>query len=258
MLVAPLVVPLVVDVVLTYPSGRALTPIARAVVLGTYAEAALVTVVSALFRNPFHDPNAWANDTGNVLVVRSVPISRAVVVADQWFTLALAVVVATLCAWRVAVASPPARRALLPVALPAALFMLAAGSRAALLLRTPLEDPGNPGFRGAFLLACSAVIALAAALAWGLARTRLQHRVVSRIASSLGEAPAPGSLEAALGRAVGDPTLRIAYWLPDAERYVDASGHGIPAPVGGARPLTHHAGSRRPARRRRLARRWRA
>ena len=46
---------------------------------------------------------------------------------------------------------------------------------------------------------------------------------MSRIASNLGDAPQPGSVEAALGRAVGDPGLRIAYWLPDSATYVESS-----------------------------------
>jgi signal transduction histidine kinase len=44
-------------------------------------------------------------------------------------------------------------------------------------------------------------------------------------------APPPGSLQAALAQAVGDPDLEIAYWLPDAEHYVDATGRPVPAPV---------------------------
>ena len=104
--------------------------------------------------------------------------------------------------------------------------------------RHPLEDPAEPAFRDVFVLQCSALVVLAAALVWGLVRTRLQHRAVSRIASSLGEAPAPGSLEAALGRAVGDPTLRIAYWLPDAatvRRRVRAGRSRRPSPGPAAR-----------------------
>ena len=34
----------------------------------------------------------------------------------------------------------------------------------------------------------------------------------------------PGSLEPALARAMGDPELRIAYWLPASQRYVDGRG----------------------------------
>ncbi len=165
-------------------------------------------------------------------MVRSLPdLSRAVVVADQWFTVALAVAVVIACASRVAGASPSARRSRLPLAGAAVAFMVTVAARAVMLLRDRLEDPRDPAFHGIFVLHCSALVLLSAALVWGWLRLRIQYRTVSRIAVSLGEAPAPGSLEAALGRAVGDPTLRIAYWLPASKRYVDASGQPVTSPA---------------------------
>jgi signal transduction histidine kinase len=62
---------------------------------------------------------------------------------------------------------------------------------------------------------------------------RLQRRAVARIIASLGQAPPPGSLQAALAQAVGDPELRISYWLPDAQHYVDATGRPVAKPVAG-------------------------
>jgi signal transduction histidine kinase len=58
---------------------------------------------------------------------------------------------------------------------------------------------------------------------------------VARIATSLGQAPPPGSLQAALAKAVGDPELQIAYWLPDSGHYVDANGRPVAEPVAGPR-----------------------
>ena len=63
------------------------------------------------------------------------------------------------------------------------------------------------------------------------ARSRLHHRAVARIVTDLREVPAPGSVEAALARAVGDPELRIAYWLPASGRFVDASGAPVAEPA---------------------------
>jgi signal transduction histidine kinase len=54
---------------------------------------------------------------------------------------------------------------------------------------------------------------------------------VARIVAELGEAPPPGTLESALGRAIGDPELRIAYWLPASRRYVDGGGRSVEEPV---------------------------
>jgi signal transduction histidine kinase len=71
---------------------------------------------------------------------------------------------------------------------------------------------------------------LALAVVWAAARSRLHHRAVARIVTDLRDVPTPGSVEAALARAVGDPELRIAYWLPALGRFVDASGAPLAEP----------------------------
>jgi signal transduction histidine kinase len=152
-------------------------------------------------------------------------------VADRWFTAAAAAALVMVCGWRLLRDSGPARRALLPVALPAILLAAAVIAHAIVLLRMPLEDPSDPAFRTSFTIGCAAAILLVAGLAWAAVRTRVQRRAVARIATSLGQAPPPGFLEAALARAVGDPGLKIAYWLPDTQRHVDANGRPVAEPV---------------------------
>jgi len=96
---------------------------------------------------------------------------------------------------------------------------------------TPLEDPANPAFQLIFDVQNAAVILLAAGLASDAVMTIVHRRGVARIVASLGEAPAPGSLESALAQALGDPGLRVAYWLRDARRYVDARGQPVAEPA---------------------------
>ena len=62
----------------------------------------------------------------------------------------------------------------------------------------------------------------------GLLRSRLlQAGAVSELVARLGQSPGPAALRAALAEALGDPSLRLAYWLPDDERYVDADGRTV-------------------------------
>src|SRR6266545_5974001 len=49
----------------------------------------------------------------------------------------------------------------------------------------------------------------------------------------LAEAPPPGTLRDALAAAVGDPALEVAYWLPEAQRFVDGRGYRTESPVPG-------------------------
>jgi signal transduction histidine kinase len=232
MLVAGFAFPLLLHLVLAYPSGRLHGTAARALVLAVYLEAALAALGLALFRHPFFDPNCWANCTDNKFLVYSLPpLARGIEVADRWFTVAAAAALVMVLGWRLLRDSWPARRALLPVALPAILLAAAVVAHAVALQRRPLEDPSDPVFRTIFDLGCAAVILLAAGLVWAAVRTRVQRRAVARIATSLGQAPPPGSVQAALARAVGDPELQIAYWLLDSRRHVDASGRPVAEPV---------------------------
>jgi signal transduction histidine kinase len=232
MLVAGLVFPLLLHLVLAYPSGQLQPTAARVLVAAAYLEAALAALGQAVFRHPFYDPNCWANCSDNDFLVRSLPqLARAIEAADRWFTVAAATALVGLCAWRLLRDSGPARRALLPVAPAAILLAGAVTAHAVALQRRPLEAPSDPAFRTIFVTGCAAVILLAAGLVWAAVRTRVQRRAVARIATNLGQAPPPGSLQAALSQAVGDPELQIAYWLPDAEHYVDATGRPVAEPV---------------------------
>jgi signal transduction histidine kinase len=234
MLAAGFTFPLLLHLVLAYPSGQLRGAVARALVAAAYLEAALAALGQALFRDPFYDPNCWANCTDNDFLVRSLPgLARGIEVADRWFTVAAAAALVALCAWRLLRDSGPGRRALLPVALPAILLAAAVMTHTIALQRRPLEDPSDPAFNAIFVIGCVAVLLLAAGLVWAAVRTRVQRRAVAQIATRLGEAPPPGSVQAALAQAVGDPELQIAYWLPDARRYVDASGRPVAGPVAG-------------------------
>jgi signal transduction histidine kinase len=231
-LAAGFVFPLLLHLILAYPSGRLPSQGVRAVVVAVYLEAALSALGRALLRDPFFDPNCWDNCTDNVLLVRSLPrIARGIQEADIWFAAAAAGALATVCIWRLAVASAAARRTLWPVLAGGIALAAATAAHSVALEHTPLEDPGDPVFLSIFAAGCAAVVLLAFGLAWTVLRGRIQRRSVARIVAELGEAPPPGTLESALGRAIGDPELRIAYWLPASRRYVDGGGRPVEEPV---------------------------
>jgi signal transduction histidine kinase len=231
MLVAGFVFPLLFYLVLAFPGGRPSPGVTRALAWVVGLEAALAALGLALFRDPYLDPACWSNCTDNVFLVRSVPaLARAVGATDRWFTAAAAAALLTVCAWRLLARKRLARIVLLPVALPAIVFAAAIGAHAIALYRMPIEDPGIPAFMLIFEIQAIAVILLAAGLAADAVTAVAHRRSVARIVANLGEAPAPGSLESALARALGDPELSIAYWLAAVQRYVDAQGRPVTEP----------------------------
>ena len=232
MLAAGFVFPLLFYLVLAFPGGRLPATGTRALAWAVYLEAALAALGLALFRDPYLDPTCWANCTDNVFLLRSLPaLARAVTATDRWFTAVVATTLLAACAWRLLARRGRARVMLVPIALPAIVFAAATGAHAIALSQMPLEDPANPAFQLIFDVQSAAVILLAAGLAMDAVMTVVHRRSVARIVASLGAAPAPGSLESALARALGDPELRVAYWLPDVQRYVDAQGRPVAEPA---------------------------
>jgi len=231
MVAAGFTFPLIVHLVLTHSTGWAGSRPARLLAAVVYGEALLTAAALALFREPYFDPGCLANCTVNSFLVRPLPsLARAVEVADRWFTAVTATTLIALCAARLARASAPARQRLLPVHVPAIVFAAAVVARAAVLQQTMVEAPFNPALFAIFAIGSAAVTLLAVGLISGVVRARAERRAVTRIAASLDQAPAPGSLQSALAAALHDPGLQIAYWLPGAQGYVDASGRAVPEP----------------------------
>jgi hypothetical protein len=89
----------------------------------------------------------------------------------------------------------------------------------------------------AWLWVYQAVLVLVAAglfadLLWG----RWTQAAITGLVVDLGEPEQAGTLQAKLVRAVGDPSLVVAYRLPDADGYVDEAGRPVALPAVGASP----------------------
>jgi len=221
----PLFLALVLHVALSLLTGRLHSRFGRAISVAAYALAAVVAVGRALFRDPILDPYCWRNCIDNSFLVRSdLGLTRTI---DELWPRALAAlgVAAMLIAGaRLLVASRPARRQLWPGLGAAALVGAAASAYGATLWHHPLEDPQSVLFSSLFLAFSLSVATLAAGIGWTAGLTRRTRTSVARLARELREAPQPGRLREALAAALGDPTLEVLYWLPDSQRFVDATG----------------------------------
>jgi signal transduction histidine kinase len=84
------------------------------------------------------------------------------------------------------------------------------------------------------------VISIAALVPFGLvpyvflgslARARmLRGGAFGELVARLSEAPGPGGMRDALASALGDPSLELAYWLPESQRFADAHGKAVEPP----------------------------
>jgi PAS domain S-box-containing protein len=121
--------------------------------------------------------------------------------------------------WRVA--SAPLRRILAPV-------FVAAGSAIAIFLLAAFSGIfSSTASNVLFWILLFAVAAVPIAFLSGLLRTRLARASVAGLVLELGAAREPEAIRDALRKALGDPSLEQAYWLPERERWTDIAGEEV-------------------------------
>ena len=72
----------------------------------------------------------------------------------------------------------------------------------------------------------------------GLLHARLARSAVGDLVVELRADPAPADLRDALARALRDPSLTLAYWLPEFRSYADLDGRPVQVPAQDGRATT--------------------
>jgi signal transduction histidine kinase len=121
-------------------------------------------------------------------------------------------------------ASSALRRVLTPILVGAAAIMVGAVTTVLAKFTTPPEI--------VTWVVLSTMIAVPLAVLVGLLRARLARSAVGDLMVELRDAPSPGELQRALARALHDPSVEIAYWVPEYAAYVDAEGRPLMLPSG--------------------------
>jgi signal transduction histidine kinase len=196
-----------VHLLLAFPSGRLESRFARALVIAAYLDLAVLDQAPLLL--------------GDATLGRA--LSRAsFAIAALLFVVAGGVLVQR---WRTG--SRAWRRAVVPVLWPGALTLATlAVFNADAFLGIAVGAVPTWAFRIAFTTIPLASLAV-------LLRSRLARASVAELVVELDESGASGGLRDALARALGDPSLTVAYWLPEERRYVDLDGQPVELPDGG-------------------------
>ena len=230
-----------VHLFVAFPRGRLSSPLERVVVGAVYADVLLVAGLGAqLFRGP-DDPFFVDGPRNLLLVADNRGLADALELAADVALAALFVAAAVLLARRWRMASAPARRALAPVLWSGALVLfLGAG----LLTHYPSYDtPVGSVLLSLFLVAVGIV---PLAFLAGLLRMRLHRSAVADLVMELGSPLRPSQVREAIARTLGDPSLELAFWLPEGERYVDLDGNAFDPEEDPGREVTllEHDGTR--------------
>ena len=205
-----------------FPEGHVRRPAQRLVVAAAYVNAILLPFAEWLFRAPA-DVGCEGCPENLLLARPDAGAADAVIVVVDAAAIAIAVAIAVILARRWRSATAPARRVLAPVLWTSvvAALLFAAGS-----LVEAAHGPADPS-RAVWWASVAGFTAIPAAFLVGVMRMRIHRSVVADLVVELGRAPSPVRTREILARALGDPTLAIAFWVPDANRYVDADGQPV-------------------------------
>jgi signal transduction histidine kinase len=212
-----------IHLLLAFPTGRIGSRGDRIGLAITYAVAAFGYIPALLFLDPALAGCASCPDN-LILIEDSSSFART------WLdgldavgaAILLWVVHRLFARWRAA--SPPTRRAITPLFLAGALLMLVLASLLLIDLLRVSEDVQDDLYYAALVpFGLMPYLFLAS-----LARARmLRGGAVSELIASIGGRVEAVELRDALARALNDPSLELAYWIPESESYVNAEGRRI-------------------------------
>jgi signal transduction histidine kinase len=225
---------LLIYLLLAYPDGRLRSRLDRLIVAAILFDTIACQLVVLLFA-----PTIENGQSNAFALWPSQATTDWIAIGQQALLIAVAVTVLGVFGERWQSASPPLRRALAPVYCAGAVTMLLI---AATLLVTRLSGASLPGAAdvGRVMFSATLVAMAAVPLSFlaGLVRARLARFTVGELLVELGETRAPGGLRDALARALHDPSLEIAYWLPDHQLYVGVDGRPAELPADGSGRVT--------------------
>ena len=224
---------LLVHALLAFPSGRREGTVAERIVLtsGWIAGFALQLLGIPFFKTP--DPDYCDGCPENPLLIQDNTDVLDVLYAVQPILGIVALgglAVILVRRWRRA--SPAQRRPL------AAVLWVGAAAMGILVASLASGVAGVPDAvqDGFFVAGLLAIACIPFGFLVGLLRTRFSRaEAVDELVERLGFTPAGGQgLRDALAHALGDPSLAVAYWLPERALYVDAAGRAIELPTPGS------------------------
>jgi signal transduction histidine kinase len=213
---------------LVFPRGRRITgTLDRLLVLAFVVPAIVMQVVWLLFLEERGHLLLRRGFSNAFLVWPNVDIAHAIENGQQSIFLPATVSLFLVLAWRWLRASPPLRRVLVPVLAGAATML-----SFAVLLTTDLLS----GERSQTVLLVTVIILATVPLAFlaGILRSRLARAAVGEFLLELPESPSPAELRDALARSLRDPSLSVAYWLPQFESWADLDGRQLELPLQGS------------------------
>jgi hypothetical protein len=202
--VRPLHIAAFTHLLLAFPGGRLEARPGRWLAVASYLNVAILDNVSNVVR---HERIAAGFRGVSRLVIALAFVAIVVVLVGRWRA-----------------ATPARRRVLAPLLWPGTVTL---GTLTVFFVNEVAARPLGtaPGWASRVSYAVIPFLLLA-----GLLRDRLARASVADLVVQIRDPRPPGTLRDALADALGDPSLEVAYWLPEDNRYVDLRGRPVAVP----------------------------
>jgi signal transduction histidine kinase len=213
--------PVFAALVLSFPSGRLSSRIDWTIV-GAFTFGAVVLQLVWLFFLPFPPGKE------NVFLISEDPdLANVIDRFEASFNATVGLALAVIAISRWLRAAPPLRRLLLPT--------LAGGLTALILVVQIYYDVVTGEFiRSSQQITAILLVSVPLAFLVGILHQQLARAGMADLVVALQRVPESRRLGAALAKALGDPSLVLAYWLPRFDAYVDAEGTPVALPQEGS------------------------
>jgi PAS domain S-box-containing protein len=218
---------------LAFPEGRLSTWPARIVTGAGYVIGGAIQFAVALMSDPTVGGACGICPANLVLAEPNASAAQTLQKIASGASIAVALAALTILVIRWRRSTAPARRATAPVLISGAV----AAAVAAVLFTSSFTN--SQATVPARLATYAAIALVPLAFLAALLRTRLAQSAVGRLVLELSGGQPPGRVREAIARALGDPSLEVAYWLPERSAYVDFQGREVELPdEGTARAVT--------------------
>jgi signal transduction histidine kinase len=213
--------------VLAYPDGRLTRRSERVVVVSIYAWVIAQALALALTYDPQRFYACRSCLSGPFALFASRTAYDAVTSAGTVAGAVFAVIVLALVVRRFMRSSEFARRDLAPLWVAAGLIAVAYVLEA---LQGGSFNEGAAGVQNVVDARKAALLLVPLMFLFGLFRSRLAESSVARLVVELGRPLRHGELRALLARALGDPSLELAFSVPGERGFVDEDGVAVKLP----------------------------
>jgi hypothetical protein len=221
---------LLLHMLVAFPTGRLETRWERILVGVGYFDTTVMQVLGVLFQDTTN-PDVCTSCPANPILISDQVIASGIAYGLQALIGIFGLTgIAILLVRRWRSASSATRSALTPVLLVGVLTAFLLGLS---LIGDVAGVPDGTGEDVIDILGAAAMASVPFAFLIGLLHSRLwRATAVSELVARLGEADRRQGMRDALAEALGDPSLSLAYWVPEQGRYVDAAGHAVELPAG--------------------------